>query len=414
MADAVRSVYLMASRKVLFLEASGGGGHISITTSIIQALAIQSPEVEVSRVDVIPPLAHKFYQLASRQFVNAFHLVYKATDNHPAEIFTSRLNSIVSRKKLTQAIVGSEPDLIFSDYSLAVGEIPKILEDLGLSIPFIVFVPDPFTVHSIYLSSRANLTMVSTLAAYQTALNKGIPAEKLEITGHPVREEFAKRPEDIRAAKTRLGLDPDAFTILFGGSGHGAEKTLEILMYLGAKPSGKLIRRLIRSANLDYKTYYKLFLKTFERGYGDVPAFQAVCICGDNTELKEDLEMLEFPSSIQPHVYLHADDMASFVHVSDLVVGKAGPNIILETVMANKPFIATYHIKGQEEGNIDFIRTTQLGFVEENPKNTALLIGTILQNKQLLNYTKIGISFAYLAHKDAAKNIASQITRFLG
>jgi processive 1,2-diacylglycerol beta-glucosyltransferase len=403
----------MDTRKVLFLEASGGGGHISITTSVVQSLQRKEPDIEAVRVDVIPPLAHKLYQLASRQFVNAFSLLYKATDNQRADFFSSRLNSIISRKKLTKAILDCEPDLIFSNYSLAIDEIPKILEGLNKPIPFIVFIPDPFTVHSIYLSKRANLTLVSTLAAYQTALNRGIPADKLEITGHPVREEFAKRPADIREHRKKLGLDPDTFTIFFGGSGHGAEKTLEILMYLGAKPSGSLVRRLIRSANLDYMTYYKLLMKAFEQQYTDMPPFQALCVCGDNAELKKDLELLNFPDYIKPYFYLHSDDMASLVHCSDLVVGKAGPNIVLESVMAKKPFIATYHIKGQEEGNIDFIRSTEIGFVEENPQNTAFLIKTILKNKRLLAHTDRGISFVGGEHENAADNIAEQIIKLV-
>jgi processive 1,2-diacylglycerol beta-glucosyltransferase len=403
----------MSSKKILFLEASGGGGHISITTAIIQALQKIDPAIQTVRADVMPPFAHKLYQLASRQFVNAFLLLYKATDNQQGELFASRLNGVVSREKLTKTIVEANPDLVFSNYSLAVSEIPKILEKIDKPIPFIVFVPDPFTVHAIYLSKKANLTLVSTLAAYQSALRSGISPQKLEITGHPIREEFASIPKDIKALRKQLGLDPDAFTIFFGGSGHGAEKTLEILIHLGAKPTGTLIKRLIRSANLDYKTYYKLFFRIFRRQYKNMPPFQAICVCGDNTELKEDLEMLKYPPYLKPFIYLHADNIDSLMHASDLIVGKAGPNVMFESVMAGKPFLATYHIKGQEDGNIDFIKSVQFGFVEENPQKTAYLIETILKNKELLDRTRPGISFVREEHKDAATKIANLILKNL-
>lgn len=400
-------------RRVLFLEASGGGGHISITTAVIQALLKLYPSVEFVRADVIPPLAQKLYQLASRKFVNAFLLIYRATDNNKGEFFASRLNHLVSREKLKKAIVESEPDVIFSDYLLAIGEIPKILKEIGRQVPFIVFVPDPFTVHGIYLSKRADLTLVSTLTAYQAALSRGIDPQRLEITGHPVREEFVGNEKGVKIYRQEFGLDPDAFTILFGGSGHGAEKTLEILIHLGARPSGNLIKRLVVSANLDYKTYYKLFFKIFKRRYKSMPPFQIICVCGDNTELKEDLEMLEFPDYMKPFIYLHADNMASLVKASDLVVGKAGPNILFESVMAKKPFLATYHIKGQEDGNIDFIRSAQLGFVEENPQKMAALIEAILRSKRLLDYANSGISYVYKEHKEASAKIAGHIMRYL-
>lgn len=403
----------MKSKKVLFLEASGGGGHISITTAIIQALNKKNPDIQTQRADVMPPLAHKLYQVASRQFVNAFALLYKATDNHRSELITAKLNSLISREKLTKIILESNADLIFSNYALAIAGIPKILEKIDKPIPFIVFIPDPFTVHNIYLSKKANSTLVSTLAVYQLAINNGILPQQLEITGHPIREEFIKTPEDTKLLKKQLGLDPDIFTILFGGSGHGAEKTLEILIHLGARPSGNLIKRLIRLTNLDYKTYYKLFFRIFKRQHKNIPPFQAICVCGDNTELKEELELLEYPSYIKPFVYLKADNMAELMHASDLIVAKAGPNILFESIATGKPFLATYHIKGQEDGNIDLIKYAQLGFSEENPQNTAHLIEIILKNKELLNHTRPGISFIRNTQNDAAAKIANHILKYL-
>lgn len=403
----------MSARKILFLEASGGGGHISITTSIIQALKKQSPNIETIRADVMPPIAHKLYQIASRQFVNAFFLLYKATDGHRGELITSGLNRMISNEKLTKIIAESDADLVFSNYALAVTEIPKILEKLGKRVPFIVFVPDPFTIHNIYLSKKADLTLVSTLTAYQLALNNGILPRQLEVTGHPVREEFTNLPEDTKLFRKQLCLDPDMFTILLGGSGHGAEKTLEILIHLGARPSGNLIKRLIRLANLDYKTYYKLFFRIFRRQHKNIPPFQAICVCGDNTELKEELELLKYPPYIKPLIFLKAENMAQLMHASDLVVAKAGPNILFESVAAGKPFLATYHIKGQEDGNLDLIKCAQLGFSEENPQKTAYIIETILKNKEILNYTKPGISFIREQQKNAARKIADNILKHL-
>jgi UDP-N-acetylglucosamine:LPS N-acetylglucosamine transferase len=268
-------------------------------------------------------------------------------------------------------------------------------------------------VHNIYLSKKADLTLVSTLTAYQLALNSGILPQQLEVTGHPIREEFTKTPKDIKLLKKDLGLDPDMFTILFGGSGHGAEKTLEILIHLGAKPSGNLIKRLVRLANLDYKTYYKLFFRIFKQQRKNISPFQAICACGDNTELKEELELLDYPSYIKPFIFPKTDNMASLMQASDLVIAKAGPNVLFESIATNKPFLATYHIKGQEDGNIDLIKCAQLGFSEENPQKTAYLIETILKNKELLDYTRPGISFIREQQKDAAQKIADNILKYL-
>ena len=203
----------MDGKKVLFLEASNGGGHISITTAIIQALQKKAPKIKPIRFDFIPPFVHKFYQVVSRQFVNAHLLFYKATD-HQGEIFAARLNRVVNRKKITKKILESNPDLIFSNYTLAINEIPDILEKLGKNIPFIVFVPDPFSVHSIYLSKRTNITLVATLAAYQSALQSNIDPERLEITGHPVRQEFIEAPKDQKEQRKKLEKNERPLSVL--------------------------------------------------------------------------------------------------------------------------------------------------------------------------------------------------------
>lgn len=403
----------MKSKKVLFLEASGGGGHISITTSIIQALRKNYPHIETIRADLIPPLAHKFYQFSSRQFVNAHMLLYKATNNQRGEMFASKINSVISRKKLVSVLEETKADLVFSNYSFAIDDVPEILSEIKKPTPFVVFVPDPFTAHSFYFSKTADKTLVSTLTTYQAALHKGVPIQNLQITGHPVREEFRKRPADISSLRKELGLSPDVFTIMFGGSGHGAEKTLEILAQLGVKPNTDLIKDMLKRANLNYKTYYKLFLKAFQHQYKKLPKFQAICVCGDNIELKKTLEMLDFPGYIKPYIYLNPQNIASLVHASDLIVGKAGPNILFESIMAGKPFMAAYHIKGQEDGNIDFIRSTQIGFVEENPQDMARMIETILLNKEILGYTRAGIENIYKEHKNAAETIAETISNLL-
>ncbi len=48
---------------------------------------------------------------------------------------------------------------------------------------------------------------------------------------------------------------------------------------------------------------------------------------------------------------------------SDVVMGKAGPNVLFESVVLGKPFIATTHFPGQERGNLAFIERYGLGYV---------------------------------------------------
>ncbi|MEM5878542.1 MAG: hypothetical protein QXF12_06730, partial [Candidatus Aenigmatarchaeota archaeon] len=69
---------------------------------------------------------------------------------------------------------------------------------------------------------------------------------------------------------------------------------------------------------------------------------------------------------------------------SDVVIGKAGPNLIFESVSMKKPFIAISHISGQEDGNLELIRKYNLGWVAEEPTKAANLIKTIVNKRWIL------------------------------
>jgi UDP-N-acetylglucosamine:LPS N-acetylglucosamine transferase len=198
----------------------------------------------------------------------------------------------------------------------------------------------------------------------------------MNITGHPIRQEFYKKPSNINRHRKKLHLNPNQFTILFGGSGGGAEQTLQI------------IHQLINHTSTD---------------------FQAIMVAGRNKGLKQQLEQVSYPRHITPHIYGFVDDLASLIHASDLVVAKAGPNIIFESAAASKPFIATHHIKGQEDGNLDMIRYNQIGFVEENPLQAAQLLTQIISAPQILDYTQPGLKLLHQQHQPSAANIAQAI-----
>ena len=51
---------------------------------------------------------------------------------------------------------------------------------------------------------------------------------------------------------------------------------------------------------------------------------------------------------------------------ADLVVGKAGPATIFESLVVGRPVILTYYIWEQEKGNCDFV--VQNGFGKYQPK----------------------------------------------
>jgi len=65
-------------------------------------------------------------------------------------------------------------------------------------------------------------------------------------------------------------------------------------------------------------------------------------------------------------------------------MGKAGPNVLFETVTLGKPFIATTYIPGQEEANLKFIQRHQLGWVALASPAQRELLATLMAQPAVL------------------------------
>ena len=99
--------------------------------------------------------------------------------------------------------------------------------------------------------------------------------------------------------------------------------------------------------------------------------------------------------------------------VSDLVVGKAGPNLIFETVAAKKPFMAVCHIAGQEDGNLSLIKKKKLGLVEENPVRAIRLLKKIINKPQILNRFEKFIKKERQYNKEAGDKLVKIVKNLL-
>ncbi len=365
--------------KVLFLEIAAGGGHLSITTAIVEALTENNPNIIPSRLDFNSSLFGKGYESIVRNYPQVFNLFFKATDNRHAKNILSKSSRLFTSAYLKKAIQIHQPQVIVSNTLFGITEIPQVLKSIKKKIPFLVFVPDPFTPHSVFYQPHADLTMVASLTAYQRGLKAGLSPDKLVITGHPIRQQFFQ-PISHSKTRSQVDLQPNLPTFVLGGSGAGVEKTEQILNHLSQ-------------------------LKT--------PTCQIIILCGNDQELCNHLKTQTFPRRMRLTILPRVDNVADYIHAADFVVAKAGPNILLETLAAGKPFIVAHHIRGQENGNVDFIRSTQSGFVEENPEECANLIANILRNPDILNKTAPGVEFVRNQHRVAAQTIASYISRFL-
>ncbi len=373
-----------STKRLLILQTGAGGGHISITQAIKQGFEQLNAPVQLSTANMLPKKFEDLYAIAQKpQFIDFYHLFFKLTDNSYGSEVSSQLNLLIQKDFFKDIINQHQPDAILSNTQFGVQEIPPILKDIfqetGKRIPFFVFIPDPFTPHRLCFSQEVDLTFVPTVRTLQLALKHDLDLRRIVFSGHPIRQEFYKRPADIKQHRANLGLDPDRFTVLFGASGNGSERIAEIIIHLCEQSSQPL---------------------------------QTLMITGKNVQLKKRLEQLNFPDQIRPKIFGHiseAQALADLFHACHLVVAKAGPNAVMEAVAAGKPFIATHFIKGQETGNKNHIIATGIGFYEPKPKRVANLIFKLAQEPAILDLMQANIELEKSKHQQSARIIAEHI-----
>ena len=97
-----------------------------------------------------------------------------------------------------------------------------------------------------------------------------------------------------------------------------------------------------------------------------------------------------------------------YLQAADLVLGKAGPNLLFEATATKTPFMAITHISGQEDGNLDIIKEYKLGWVEEEPVKAIRLLKKILDKPEMLDRFNPHLE-KLAAHNKGAKKILADL-----
>ena len=309
--------------KILILTARTGGGHLSLADALQDML---QDHYSVTIADMLPaffPLQYRFVgHHALWIWAAQFHLSNNPRQARDSERSIARV--IESRFKRT--LDETQPDLVITTHSLLSHSVKLLLRKHAPATPFAMLFSDPFSVHATWFSETdAEASFAPTRESHELALAAGFDAQRLHITGWPVREEFYHADQVDRQEILRyLGLEPGRFTVFLQGGGDGATD-----YWKAARPLLAVHKAM--QVILSTGTYRGL-LRRF-RGM-------------------ERLSVLPFTWEIAP-----------FMAASDAIMGKAGPNVLFEAMALERPFIATTYFPGQEKGNLQFMQRHNIGRV---------------------------------------------------
>jgi processive 1,2-diacylglycerol beta-glucosyltransferase len=247
---------------------------------------------------------------------------------------------------------------------------------MGMHTPLVMLFADPNSVHATWLTERRAVVMAPTRETHAQALSVGFDPACTHLVGWPVRAQFQQVDLARQRASilTLAGLEPKRFTVFLQGGGEGSAR----------------------------------FGRVIEQALTLTPQLQIILATGTNQSLL---------SRYRQKPYLYAlpftKEIAPFMAAADVVMGKAGPNMLFESVALGKPFIATAYIPGQEEANLEFIRRHKLGWVALDEQKQRSLLSELVATPDKLQTVSESVASYRCWNLEAKRGIAALIQSLL-
>lgn len=242
-------------------------------------------------------------------------------------------------KLAKQLIAQHHPEIVIStNYALN-----SSFEALMIKSPlkYLTVICDPRSYNLVNVTEGKGINLVFDTKQKQI-INHDFPLAICKETGWFVRPEF-QPPASNLEAKRATGVDSSKFCALLVAGSEGMLRIQNTVRALMEKQPNLTIVVACGKNQLLYQTM-KFMAKQLE-----------------NSQMQ--ILPLSFTSAIAP-----------YFQAADIIVGKAGPNMIFEAVACHKPFFATTSLGGQETGNLDMIKELGIGFVETDPEKAAKVL----------------------------------------
>lgn len=335
---------------ILILTCDSGGGHRSVADAIVGAAEHLFPgEYQFQLADIMADgfpfplsLAGRMYGPVVNRFPRSWGLLWHLTNGRRRSPVILRIVSLLSAARVRNVLLSSKPSLIISTHPWA-NHIPaRLLQELSWQVPLVTVVTDLVSIHHWWLCPDVDLCLVPTEQVRRKALEQGFAPEKVKVVGIPVELEFLEPTRGQGELRKESGLAEGLFTILLAGGGEGMGNVFAVA-------------RAVAQASLD---------------------LQLLIVTGRNEKLKARLDQVSW--EVPTRVLGFADNVPALMHAADLIITKAGPSTISEALVCGLPMLISGSLRGQEEGNADWVVQRGAGLLTPTPQKAVTALKDLL------------------------------------
>lgn len=362
----------LPGRRILIFSASFGGGHKSASEALRRYFrAHHASSVEVRVVDFFEEftpslnvLAKFAYQQSVAFFPELYGTFFEATNVLPTNPVVHELKAFGFQRAVGY-IDRFAPDAVISTFPVAGGVVSDIKAERPLLAATVI---TDFGVHRTWLHPSTDLYFVACKEVQEDLVVRGIPYDRIVVSGIPVHERFGV-PLDKRACRKELGL-ADRFTVLLTSA---AGLTGEIR---------DIAAELVGSG------------------------IQVAAATGHNARLKRRLDTLAKKHELL-HVYGYTQEMHRLMYAADVLVGKAGGLTVSEALAVGLPLIIYNPVPGQEIYNVDFLVNYGAGLLSRDGEDVVEKVRFLSTHRERL--AQLAANAAALGRPHAAQTVCERV-----
>lgn len=341
-------------KKVLIFYATAGAGHKKAAEALAHAAKNKPYDVRpLDIIDFMPPLTKKLYSdgylLLISKFPRLWGFFYFVSDTPWLSVLNVHLRrwiDAITCRRLIKFIKREEPDVVISAHFLASEIVSYAKQKFNLKTRLISVVTD-FGVHNFWINPKTDLYCCASRATLQNLVDKGVPPDKIKVTGIPVDEKFTK-PLDKGLIRAEFGIDEKKFTVLVITGG------------IGVGPIEEIVELIEDQA-------------------------QVLVVCGNNKDLQEKLAQKKLPGV---RVFGFINYVEKLMGVSQVIVTKAGGLTVTESLTSGLPMVFFFLIPGQELINAKTISGEGAGLIAKSPEDIRQIILKFKNNPDILSACK--------------------------
>lgn len=265
-----------------------------------------------------------------------------------------------------------KPDVVICTHAFPCGVMAEYKKQFADAPPVMGVVTD-FVVHAFWIHNNIDGYAVATPEMQSALIARGVPRDRVIVSGIPVRAEFGRPQGDRDALRSRLGLPLDRSTVLLMGGGLGIGP-LETMMHALDKVNTPLC---------------------------------ALAIVGRSARSEQ--RVLEYANRVgyPVRVVRFVNNVHEYMHASDVLITKPGGLTSAEALVAQVPLVLFKPLPGQEERNTRYLVQRRAALRAKTPGDLTRTVESLLVSGEKRDTMRAAM--AQIGKPDAAAQIASAI-----